>query len=191
MTPAQITILRAAIFADGTASPLLSAGNLSGLLGWLNGASAFTVWRSTTSASDIMDAITWANFTPSDVPTGDAVALQREYRCQGKQLNLQILLQGRESLPTGRANIRNGLSDALVNVPAGTDGAMLDAGWLGAGKVKAAISRLATNAEKVFATGTGSAGVPGILGALDGEVSEYEGKVLIWKDNGDIWTAGG
>lgn len=191
LNDSQIVTLRAAIFASGTAAPILAAGDLNGLLAWLNGPSAFTVWRSVTSASDVMDAITWASMTPADVPTGDPAALQREYRCQGKQLNLQIMLQGRESLPTGRTNIRSGLTDALLNVPAGVDGALLDAGWLGAGKVKAAISRFATNAERVFSTGTGTAGTPGSLGAFEGDVSEYEGKVLIWHDNGDIWTPQG
>lgn len=188
MTPAQITTLRTAIFGNVTAAPLLAAGNLTGLLSWLNGPSTFVAWRSVTPASDVMDAIAWASMTPTDTPDGGAAALQREYRCQGKQLNLQIMLQGRESIPTGRANVRAGLSDALLNVPAGAGGTMLDAGWLGAGKVKAAISRFASNAEKVFATGTGTANAPGTLGELDGDVSEYEGKVLIWKDNGDIWT---
>jgi hypothetical protein len=190
MTPSQITTLRAAVFADAPAAALLAAGNLPGLLSWCNGASSFVVWRSTTPAADIMDAITWASMTPTDTPDGGPAALQREYRCQGKQLNLQIMLQGRELVPTGRANVRAGLSDALLNVPAGAGGAMLDAGWLGAGKVKAAISRSASNAEKVFASGTGTASAPGLLGELDGDVSEYEAKVLIWKDNGDIWTQG-
>ena len=191
MTPEQIVTLRAACFADPTAAAFFQPRDNVGLCNYLNQNSAFIVWRSTTSAPDIMDAITWANFTPSDVPTGDAVALQREYRCQGKQLNLQILLQGRDSLPTGRANIRNGLSDALVNVPAGTDGAILDAGWLGVGKVKAAISRTANRGEVVFATGTGSAGVPGVLGDFEGEVTQEDCDKLMFKPDGSTWTAGG
>lgn len=191
MTPEQITILRAACFADPTAAAFFPPRDNVGLCAYLNQNSTFIVWRSTTSAPNIMDAITWANFTPSDVPTGDAPALQREYRCQGKQLNLQILLQGRDSLPTGRANIRNGLSDALVNVPAGTDGAMLDAGWLGAGKVKAAISRPATRAEAAFTTGTGTAGTPGNIGAFEGEVTQERADNLMFKPDGSTWTAGG
>lgn len=191
MTPEQIVTLRAACFADPVAAAFFTPRDNVGLCGYLNQNSAFIVWRSTTSAPDIMNAITWANFTPTDTPTGDPDALQREYRCQGKQLNLQILLQGRDSLPTGRANIRNGLSDALVNVPAGTDGAMLDAGWLGAGKVKAAISRPANRGEVVFATGTGSAGVPGVLGSFEGEVTQEDCDKLMFKSDGSTWTAGG
>lgn len=191
MTPEQIVTLRAACFADPTAAAFFPPRDNVGLCTYLNQNSAFIVWRSTTSAPDIMDAINWANFTPSDVPTGDAAALQREYRCQGKQLNLQILLQGREVLPTGRANIRAGLSDALLNVPAGTGGAMLDAGWLGAGKVKAAISRAANRAEAVFASGTGTAGTPGNLGSWEGGVTQERADNLMFKPDGSTWTAGG
>jgi hypothetical protein len=89
--------------------------------------------------------------------------MQREYRCQGKQLNLQILLQGRESVATGKLTVRQGLTDALTNLPAGAGGALVDAGWLGAGKVKAAISRTVTRAERLYANGAGTAGTPGNL----------------------------
>jgi hypothetical protein len=52
---------------------------------------------------------------------------------------------------------------SLLNVPSGVGGATQDAGWLGAGRVKATITRFATAAEKVFATGTGTTGTPGVL----------------------------
>jgi len=74
MTPEQIVTLRAACFADPTAAAFFPPRDNVGLCTYLNQNSAFIVWRSTTSAPDIMDAINWANFTPSDVPTGDAAA---------------------------------------------------------------------------------------------------------------------
>ncbi|MBL8999290.1 MAG: class I SAM-dependent methyltransferase, partial [Gemmatimonadetes bacterium] len=44
----------------------------------------------------VFDAITWANLTPVDVPDGSAAYTNRALLCQAKQINLQILLQGRE-----------------------------------------------------------------------------------------------
>lgn len=191
MTPSQITTLRAAVFADGAATALLQAGNEPGLRDYLNGASTFYVWRSSTPTSDIMDAITWASLTPADAADGTATFTNRALICQAKQINLQIVLQGRESVSTGKANVRGALSDALTNVPAGAGGALLDAGWLGAGKVKSAITRLATNAEHAFTSGTGTSGTPGNLGAFEGLIDDFTASTLIWHDNGTIWTPGG
>ena len=58
-------------------------------------------------------------------------------------------------------------------------GSAIDAGWLGAGKVKATISRIATVAELAFATGTGTVAQPGDLG--------WEGAVNI-QDIGNMWN---
>lgn len=126
-------------------------------------AGGYQVWRTSTDADTILDAITWANLTPSDVPDGSAIYTNRALACQAKQLNIQIMLQGRGSLGTGKSTIRAGLNDALTNVPAGSGGALVDAGWLGAGKVKAAITRTATVLEKLFATGTGTSASPSTL----------------------------
>lgn len=198
LTSAQIITLRAAALADPTAAAFfVSAATApdkethsysADLLAYLNGNSTFIVWRSITPVPDVLDAITWASMTPSDTPDGDPTALQREYRCQGKQLNLQVLLQGRDYLTTGKTNIRAALSDALTQVPSGTAGAMVDAGWLGAGKVKATISRPATVAEAMVATGTGTAGTPGTL-VIDGPLSQQEVNLMVFKDDGTVWTA--
>ena len=169
--------LKAAVLA----SPELSAvgRNDTELARLLNLPSTFVVWRSTTEADLIADAIVWANLTPADTADGTALFTNRALVCQAKQINLQIMLQGRQSIPSGKLNFRQGLQDALLNVPAGAGGTLLDAGWLGNGKVKAAISRFATVAEKVFATGTGTAPTPGNL-VFDGSVSI--------NDIGDMWN---
>ena len=172
MTPAQLATLKAAILADGTmsAKPMTSGGALE-IAGILNAAAApaYYVWRSSTSAPDILDAITWASLTPADAPDGTILYQNRVLVCQAKQMNIQILLQGRDSLATGLASVRGGLSDALQNVPSGTGGAMLDAGWAGANKVKASITRQASVVEKLFATGNGTTATPSAMG--------YEGPV--------------
>lgn len=174
MTPQQLTTLKAAILAetDPAFVALRQANNEQGMANWYNGLTspAWVAWRPVTATADILDAITWASLTPADAPDGSALALQREYRCQGKQLNLQILLQGRESVATGKLTVRQGLTDALTGLPAGAGGVAVDAGWLGAGKVKAAISRTVTRAERLYATGSGTAGTPGNM-VFEGEVS--------------------
>ena len=164
-TTAQLTTLKAAILAetDPAFVALRQANNEQGMADWYNAPSTFYVWRPIADASLILDAIVWSSLTPADTADGNAIFTNRALVCQAKQLNLQILLQGRDSLATGRTNVRNALSDALLNVPAGAAGALLDAGWLGAGKVKEAISRLATRCERLFSTGTGTAGTPGLL----------------------------
>ena len=176
MTPQQLTTLKAAIAAETNPEFVLlrNSGATGAMADWYNGNSTFYAWRPTTSADDIVNAISWSSLTPTDPASGTAAALVRAVICQGKQLNLQILLQGRQSpVPTGKNDIRKALSDALQNVPAGTAGALLDAGCLGNNKVKAAITRPATRGEKLFAGGTGTEAQPGSL-AFEGGVSNED-----------------
>ena len=175
MTPEQRATLRAAILADPA---LVAVGrNDTELARLLNLDSAFMVWRSTASADAVMDAILWERFTPADTPDGSIIQTNRLLLCQAKQINLQILLQGRQSIATGLINTRKTLTDALLNVPSGAGGAAQDAGWLGTGRVKPTITRAATVAERVFATGAGTAGNPGDL--------VFEGQLGV-SDVGDV-----
>lgn len=137
----------------------------------------FYVWRSDASVDDIFDAITWASLTPVDVPnvadSAQVVAAQttRALICQAKQINLQILLQGRQTLNTTKLKVRQALTDSLQNVPAGVSGANLDAGWA---QVKATLYRPATRLEKLLVTGgTGTTGVPATMG-YEGTISYQE-----------------
>lgn len=179
MTPQQLTALKAYVLA----TPALAAlgRNDTALASELNLPSTFMVWRSTTPADEVFDAILWERLTPADAVDGTQTSANRELRCQTKQMNLQIVLQGRDSISTGRTNVRKALSDALTAVPSGTGGVTQDAGWLGAGRVKAVITRAATVAEALFATGTGTAGVPGDL--------VFEGQLAV-ADIGDMWNNG-
>lgn len=179
MTPAQLQTLKTAVLADQTLAALGRNDTEAARL--LNLPSATYVWRPTTPADEVADAILWDRLTPVDVPDGSAIQTNRLLLCQAKQMNLQVLLQGRDSIGTGRSNLRAGLTDALLNVPSGVGGATQDAGWIGAGRVKATITRLATVAEKAFATGTGTAGSPAVLG--------WEGTVTI-NDIGEMWNLG-
>ena len=160
LTPAQLLALKAAIIADSNLDVAYAAKDVQSMISYLKGDSTFVVWKSSSSTADIYDAITWANLTPNDAPDGTQLWTNRNLECQSKQLNLQTLLQGQQQLSTGKSNIRNGLSDALSNVPSGTGGALQSAGWL---TVKAAIYRFASLYEKIFATGTGTSATPGNL----------------------------
>ena len=173
MTPQQLATLKAHIAAnqDPLVISAATTGNDTELARLYNLPSTFYVWRSTTPADEIADAILWDRLTPVDTPDGSAIQTNRLLLCQAKQMNLQVLLQGRDSIGTGRSNLRSGLSDALLNVPSGVGGATQDAGWIGAGRVKATITRLATIAERAFATGTGTAATPGVLGSFENSLT--------------------
>lgn len=124
---------------------------------------AWYAWRPVSSVPDVLNSISWASLTPADAADGTSLFTNRALVCQAKQLNLQIILQGQQQVATGKLNIRQGLSDALQNVPAGVGGALVDAGWAGANKVKAVINRVVRRGERIFASGTGTTAVPGEL----------------------------
>lgn len=178
MTPAQLATLKGLVAAEPTLQNAILTGQDSLIAEWLNTSAtpAYYVWRSVTPASDILDAITWASLTPADTADGTAIFTNRAMVCRAKQANLEILLS-RDPVASGKTSIRGGLSDALQNVPAGAGGAPVDAGWLGAGKVKAAITRVATRAEKALATGSGTSGTPSVLG-FEGQVSVDDAGLL-------------
>ena len=165
MDAQQFQTLKAAMLADAALAQWRTDRRDDLIAGYYNEAAnpAFYVWRSSALADEVVDAILWDRMTPIDTPDGSAIQTNRLLLCQAKQMNLQVLLQGRDSINTGRANLRALLSDALLNVPSGAAGVTQDAGWIGAGRVKATITRAVTRAERLFATGTGTAGAPGAL----------------------------
>ena len=127
----------------------------------------YIVWNPSTSTKDVMDAITWANLTPSDAPDGTAAWTNRALACQGKQFNIQTMLVGRDLVDATKANLVSGLQDALTNVPSGAAGASKSGGWA---NVKIALTRKATRFEKLLATGSGTAASPSVMGYV-GKVS--------------------
>ena len=171
LTTAQLPALKSAILAE--TDPAFVDARQQGAVGimadFYNQPSTFYVWRSSTLTTDIAAAISWASFTPADAPDTTTIYTNRALVCALKRDNLRTLLE-RDSLPTDRLNTRQSLTDALQSVPAGVGGALLDAGWLGADKVKTAISRVAKRGEALFVTGTGTAGTPGAL-VFEGDIS--------------------
>ena len=165
MTPAQLTTLKAAVLAsqDAEIQAAAAARNDTLLAQLLNAPSTFVVWRIDVPSTELVGAIKLANFTPIDAPDDTLLYNNRCALCELKQNNVRMILS-RDFVTAQKLSTRQDLTDALTNVPAGAGGAAIDAGWLGAGKVKETISRFATVAETAFTSGTGTAGQPGNLG---------------------------
>lgn len=167
----------ATVLINGTATAInavpISPDNCAQIAGWYNlpASPAFTVWRDLPMET-ILDTISFQNMTPVDaVPAVDLTIqtwIARSLACQGKQFNLQNLTIGRSTAPMKRTNYRAGMQDALTNIPAGAAGALISANWVG---VRDGAKFSATNAEKLYATGTGSTASPADLvveGAITG-----------------------
>ena len=140
---------------------------------------AFTVWRTDAPVANIIDAVTWANYTPNDAVGGSDTdpLLSRKIgwllTAQTKQMNLQLMLQGRDTLNASKATLRAGLRDAVILVPTGAGGANTSPGGGSGVNVLTACTRSATEGEKILAgaleqTGTVSANVLGFEGNLSG-----------------------
>jgi len=181
LTSAQLATLRAAILADPVLSLIPKGGD-----GDIEIADAFNalaspdflVWRNDVPVREIMDTFNFAAFTPTDtVPESnvDQASLQRFLSrvlvIQTKQMNLQLMLQGRDTVDASLPNFRAGLRDALINVPAGVAGAGVSVAGASAASALNACTRKATRAEKLFAgnnssTGAVSAAVMTIVGPI-------------------------
>ena len=164
MTPAQLLTLKNAILAEPELSEFVSSGNDTGIANWLNTTASpdFMIWRSNASTEDIVDAITWASLTPDTNPDATAAWGNRAAACRCRQLNLAILLH-QSTLNATKANIRQGIQDALTNVPSGIAGALKNAGTATA---LLAMQRKANRFEKIFSTPVSGANVASIEGNI-------------------------
>lgn len=190
LTAAQTQALKAdlaananVVLVNGVAVPVNAvphgSQNADTVAGWYNltASPAFLGYYSAVPVDVLMGAISWRSLTPQDpVPTDTALNVEvwsaRALACQGEVLNLQTMLSGRATLDSTQANTVQGLRDALSGVPSGPGGAPLDAGWAA---IRPALSRPATNAEKLFADvskGNGSdAAHPANLAPFQGPLS--------------------
>jgi hypothetical protein len=126
----------------------------------------------------VLKLVTTANMTPAaTLPTTPDLAIQvmmlRHVVCQGKQLSFQGLTVGRTTAPMKTTSYRAALQDCLTNLPASADVSntvanwMISANWTG---IRDAAKFNATYAEKLFATGAGTAAAPSDL-AFEGAIS--------------------
>lgn len=181
LTETQLATLKAAIIADpnlSAARAIHSGVGTQMIADYLNTDSTLSVWRTSVQTQTLFDAITWANLTPNDAPDGSLAWQCRSLACQGKQFNLQLIFASRETIDPSKSNVRAGLQDALTNVPSGTNGAPVSAGWA---PVRTAMQRFATNLEKVFANTSAS---PASL-VVEGQIDELTIRRLAFSDVGD------
>lgn len=151
MTPAQLSALKADIAADPVlnAQPQNSDGAFAIAQAYnLTASPNFFVWRTNMPTTEAMDAITWANLTPNAAPDATVTYTNISLACQCRQFNVQTMLMGRAQIDASKAKIRNGLQDALTNIPSGNNGNLRDGGWTA---LQAAMARQATRAEKLLA----------------------------------------
>jgi hypothetical protein len=139
-----------------------------------NASPDYFVWRDLPMET-VQGLHTAANMTPlGNPPTTPDLTVQvwiaRCVTCQGKQLNYQGLTQGRTTAPMKKSGYRAAIQDCLTNVPAGTNGTLLSAGWV---EIRDAAKFLATRLEKLLATGTGSFASPADL-SFEGVVSHQD-----------------
>ncbi len=180
MTPEQFATLKADILADPVlaALPLTSAAALQ-IADAYNALSSKDVWRTDAPVSAIYDAVDWTKFTPvaamDDASLSDALVAKRTAQLlaiQTKQINLQNMLTGRATIDASKTNIRAGLRDSVIALPAGAAGASVSAGGAGGATVLAALIRKATRFESVFATAQATTGpTSAYLLVLEGQVS--------------------
>ena len=181
LTTAQLSTLAAHI--NASTDPAVVSARTNGAdnelarLYNLPASPAFPLWRSDASVDAIIDAVTWASYTPNDKVSGTDTdpALSRKIgwllEIQTKQMNLQLMLQGRSSINCGKATLRAGLRDAVIQVPSGAGGAATAPGGANGATVMNACTRNAMLVEKVLAgaqetTGTVTANVIGFEGTV-------------------------
>lgn len=183
LTTAQLQTLKTAIAADpAMSSQPMTSGGAFAITAMLNAQAspAFKVWRSDAPVDAIIDSVTWASYTPNDkVSAADTdPALSRKIgwllEIQTKQMNLQLMLQGRSTLDCSHATLRAGLRDAVIQVPSGAGGAATSPGGASGATVMGVCVRDATLGEKILAgnqetTGGVSAAVLGYEGSISSD----------------------
>jgi hypothetical protein len=196
MTPAQIDTLRAKVVAsvDPTIVALRTARDQNGLTAHLNSASTEQGWRTDAPVNAILDAINWTAYTPQDgIGSGDtdpllSVKIGRLLTVQTKQINLQLMLQGRDTLNCSRPNVRGGLRDCVIQVPTGAGGAMTAPGGSSGATVLANCVRTITVAEALLAANSQASDTTGSTTArvltFEGQVQVGEVGTLLFNDDG-------
>lgn len=154
MTPAQLAVLKTAILAE--TDPVFVGYRTNGqtplMRDWFNDASTFVVYKTSETIAAVGQAISY-------------VALEALTTANLEKINTFTRLNALALNPS-KADIRSFWSNVFSGTLGG-DGATtrtaLEALW----------KRNATRAEKLFATGTGTAIAPGTL-VFEGAVSDYD-----------------
>lgn len=177
LNPAQRTTVLAAVQANPTAQALRAAGNSTGLMNWLNAPSSpvVTVWRTEVPTINLADTINWTLYTPNDSPDNTATYTNRALLCQTKQMNLQIMMQGRTTMDFSKASVRAGMRDAVIQVPSGAGGTMTAPGGASGATLLNAATRIATEAEGILAAAAVTTGsVTANILTFEGQCSQAD-----------------
>lgn len=175
LTQTQATLLHDAIFAetDPAFVELRNAGATGAMAEWYSATATpdFLVWRTDAQVAGIINAISLDKYTPNDAPDGTTTWTNRVLAAQTKQLNLQLLLQGKTTLDASKATVRAGLRDAVISVPTGAAGANTSPGGTSGVNVLNACTRKANRIEKLFSSGSET------TGTVTASLLTYEGGI--------------
>ena len=161
MTPQQLNILKTAILAETIPSfvVLRNANNEQGMADYYNADSGSVVWQTAAPVSAVQDAIDYTAYTPNGTIDGTSAVTNRLLAAQTKQINLQLMLQGKTTLDATPSRVRGALLDATTSLPTGTNGAIQSAAGVDGARVLNALTRPATRGERLYsqsATTTGT-----------------------------------
>lgn len=173
MTPAQLTALKTDILSQPSLASAVLSRDWVVISAFYNAIASpdFQVWRTNVKVQEVYDTISWDKFTPVDAADSTAIYTNRLLAIQTKQMNLQNMLIGRDTIDSSKANIRSGLRDATVALPAGAGGAAISATGASGVTLLTVFTRKATVGEKLFTTG------PQTTGNVTADVMGYEGNV--------------
>lgn len=146
LTDIQLSTLRAAILADTTPDVVAARAirNDTELARLYNSPGSFVVWRTSVPVDEYREAVTWTEV--------DSLTVGKSRIWEWVTANMTL------PLDTSKPGIRQGLADCWGSGTA-TRTALL-----------AVAKRAATKAERLFATGTGTLGSPGLL-TFEGQIS--------------------
>ena len=165
LTEAQITTLRAAVFAVPTAAAMVAAGNVVALQNWCNGNSGSKRWLPAADALEIEEAPSYTSY--------DTLA-------QGKRDSWLLFLRNPRDF--GRPAVRKWATDIWGAATAGSNGeSVLQAGTINATRAQVALGGALETTGTVAAYDT----------TYEEDIDITDATRLIFKDNGDIWTAQG
>lgn len=177
LTNAQALTLKANINANTASYPgAIAARDASVIRAFYNALAApdYPVWQTKALVEDVHDAISWDKFTPVDSADGTAIFTSRMLAIQTKQINLQSIIFGRLTINASKVNIRSGLRDAVIALPAGAAGAAVAAAGASAVTLMTALTRKGRVGEKLLfvsleTTGTVTAAIMGFEGDLSND----------------------
>lgn len=178
LTPAQVATLKDSIIAN-TASYPDAVDQRDGpiIAAFYNTLASpdYLVWRSDASVDDALDAIDFSKYTPTDAADTTTIYTNRLGVINIKQMNLQIMLQGRTKINAAKLNIRTALRDAVILIPSGASGANVQAAGAGGVTLMTMLVRKATVFEKLFASSAPTlGGVTANLMAVEGQVQAQQ-----------------